>query len=367
MYPNEVARPIVWEPVIIAEAFLVSGAGMLALASIGLLSGRMKRAVPVLLVAGFSFFLVLLLAPLADLWRPERAARIMTAPHIMPAPLHPGVSLIALYGGVFWPIMFLLSLVLMLLYFSYYMHVKSEAGRGVARVFYRILSLGVKDEVRYRSLGPLMKAVAVVVLLLAIVWSLYPAILLRSQTSIFLWSKWDLLPLTGLASTFAAAAAVAVLVYTLATGGRVHEGEASQLLMLNGGAAIALAGLLLLQVAVWNISLGGSDMFQAFSPVIPLMHAVAAIMTLSFILSLASLRWPVAGMAASIATLAGVLVNYWNIIVNGQLAARNGLSVLEPHLPEGWLAATIAPIAAGVVVLIILSYIFPLNVDKIRG
>jgi predicted membrane protein len=73
LYPNEFADPLVWLPTLFAYSLLISGADLLILALAAYLFGRLKRAIPLLLVLGLAFFAVVLLGPLADLRNPDRA------------------------------------------------------------------------------------------------------------------------------------------------------------------------------------------------------------------------------------------------------------------------------------------------------
>jgi len=72
-YFNEFAQSIIWEPVAFSYALLISGADLLLLAALALLSGYLRRAIPMFLILGLSFFSVILLGPLADLALPHRA------------------------------------------------------------------------------------------------------------------------------------------------------------------------------------------------------------------------------------------------------------------------------------------------------
>lgn len=362
-FPNEFANPIVWDPVVFAYALLISGADLLILASLSFLSKRLTKAIPLLLVTGVAFFSVVLLGPLADIRQPQRATLLFTNPHLFAVPGSPGISLIALYG-ILWLVTFALGVSFLLLYFSYPMYLRAQEG-GRLKPIYSLLSLGVKDEATYKKLQPILKVNAAVLLVPALMWGIYPSVLLLLQTWLFVWRSWVLLPVIFFVDTFVASTAAALLIYFLYRFRRMEKEVLNPLLTIHAMACISVAGLLSLQLMIWGLWLEGRPVLAAFDVVLPLIYAVMAAMVLSFLLALLSTRRPQFTFLVSLVALAGVLMNKWNTIVNGQLVSRTGLVVLELHLPANWVLTTMAPIAAAVALLIALSWIFPLEVKGV--
>jgi predicted membrane protein len=362
VYPNELAEPVLWLPVMFAYAFLISGADLLMLASIGFITGKIKRAIPLLTLLGMSFFSVILLGPLADLRQPQRAGLILTNLHIFPSDKYPGVSTISLYGGVLWITTFIVGLLFMLLYFSYPMYIKASRN-GTLRPLYNLLSFGIRSEDTYQKLSPLLKVIAGVLFIFATLWGLYPSILLTSQTWLFIWRNWPILPVIYFADTFVTSTAAAILVYFLWKFDKMDKEYVNPLLKIHFTGCLAVAGLLILQVSIWGWWLGGSDFYSSFNIVIPLVIAVIFLMIISAIISTFSLRWSQLSILVSIVALIGVLINKWNIMINGQLVSRTGLGVLELTLPHGWFLNMISPISLAVVIFILITWLFPLEVE----
>ncbi len=354
---------MIWDPVVFAYALVISGADLLVLAALAYLSNRLTKAIPLFLVIGISFFSPVLLGPLADLKQPQRAPLLFVIPNITPTPTHPGFSLIALYG-ILWVATFALGLAFLLIYFSFSMHVKSKDG-GKLKPLFSILSLGVKDENTYRRLNPILKVIAAVLLVPALMWGIYPSILLLLQTWIFIWRSWALLPAIFFAEAFVTSTAATLFVYFMIRFGSFEENVLTPLLKIHGVACLSVSGLLALQLMMWNLWFDGSVVYESFGLVLPLIYVVIASMILSSFLALVSTRLHMLSIMVSIVALFGVLINKWNTIVNGQLASRTGLAVLDLHLPPNWLLTTMSPITAAIAIFVVLSWIFPLEVSKI--
>ena len=348
-YFNEFAEPIVWLPVAFAYALLISGTDLLILASLGILTGRLKNAIPTFLVLGLSFFAVVLLGPLAEIEQPSRASSIMTNPHVVSSSIYPGISLMALYGGILWPITFILALILTVLYFTYPVYKKGG--------FFSFLSFGVKTKESYLRLQNVMKVLAIILLPFASLWAIYPGIMFLSQTWLFAWRNWNLIPPMFFAETFVTATASVLLLQYFA---KIKDETRQPLLLIHAGGAIALAGLISLQIFIWGLWFENPNL----NAVIPLMIAAGIIFLVTFLLSLASTRMESLTPLVGVIALIGVVINKWNLVINGQLVSRTGMAVLEPHLPPNWLIETISPIAAAVLLLVILSFIYPLEVRE---
>jgi predicted membrane protein len=140
-YPNEVAEPLLWHPVLFAHTLLVSGANLLKLAALAYLTGSPRKAIPLMTMLGIRFFADVLAGPLADLRSPHKAYLIFTSPHITPSPTNPGISLVA-FQTFAWLIALILSIVFALLTFSYYAHQASLTSTGIGKRYTRPSRLG---------------------------------------------------------------------------------------------------------------------------------------------------------------------------------------------------------------------------------
>ncbi|MEM3613749.1 MAG: hypothetical protein QW158_02460 [Nitrososphaerales archaeon] len=363
LFPNELAEPILWHPVIFAYALVISGADLIILASLAYISRRMMKAIPLLLVLGVSFFSAALLGPLADLRQPSRASLIYSLAHLFPTATNPGFSFIALYANL-WLLLLILSIAFLLIYQSYPMHLKSLEG-GRLKSLYKVFSLGVSDEERYRRLASLITVIAILTIIPAVLWGVYPSVLLVFQTWIFLWRSWVILPMIFFADTFVASTAAALLVYFIIKLGKLDQEVVSPLLKIHSAGCVSVTGLLGVQLLLWNQWFEESALYSAFNVVVPIIYFVIATLLLSFLLALASLKVPRLSIIVSIVALVGVVMNKWNTLVNGQLISRTGMGLFDLHLPTDWLLTTISPIAAAILIFVILSSLFPLEVREV--
>lgn len=362
-YPNEAAAPIVWDPVVFAYTFLISGADMIILASLAYITKRLTRAIPMLLVLGISFFATVLFGPLADLRSPHKAALIFSHPHIAPTAENPSISFLALQSTL-WIVGMVLSVAFVLLYFSYHMRIKANGG-GRLSMLYKLLSLGIRDEASYNRLQPILKTLAILNILPMTFWAIYPASLMVSQTWVFLWRNWATLVFAYYADTFVVATAISILVHFVMKAGRVDPEVINPLLKVHAAGSISVASITALQLAIWWFWFGYSPVNQSLSVVTPFMYLTIVLLSTSFLLSVVSMRFPVASIFVSLVAFSGTIVNKWNIVINGQLVPATGLGVLELHLPPNWLMLTMSPISLGVFIFLVLSSIFPLEVTKL--
>ncbi|MEM1570909.1 MAG: hypothetical protein QXS00_04785 [Pyrobaculum sp.] len=357
LYPNEFAEPLVWLPVLFSYSLLISGADLLLLAFIAYLFNKLKRTVPVLLVVGLAFYTVVLLGPLADLRNPDRAPLLFSHAQVIPTEAHPGVSLIALQGVVMWPLGFILAALFTLLYFAPANYQRYLATRNPLR---KVLSIGIKQH--SLALKAFLKILAVVALVPMAFWAIYPASLFATQTSLFIWLNWHTLVPMYFADTFVVATAVAILAIWL-YGVKKSQNELSSLLYIHGVAALSVIALLLLQMAIWNTSYGGSPFMSAASHIMEWFVPVIALYAITFGLSLAASRFLPLSLVVPFTGLVAAIVNKWNVIVRAQYALRSGLAFLEPGeevlVHEVPIMASI--VAAGIFLAIILSILFPLE------
>jgi predicted membrane protein len=363
LYPNEFAQPLVWLPTLFTYSLLISGAGLLILALAAYLLGRLKRATPLLLTLGLALFTVVLLGPLADLRNPDRAPLLFSHAQITPTETHPGVSLIALMGGVMWPLAWVLAALFTLLYFSYSMHVKYMATRNP---LYKVLSLGVSTPERYKALKPLLKVLAALALIPLALWAVYPATLFVMQTNLFIWQNWTLLPAIFFANTFVTATAAAILAAWIIGRRKLQQLEAPSLIAIHGAASIAVAALLLIQIWLWLNKFDGSPFYTALAPVVEWSYVAIGLFLLSFALSLTASKYLAVSLVIPFTGFAAAVFNKWNIIVRAQAGMRSGLTFLEPgteHFVHE-IPVMVAIIAAGVFLAIVLASIFPLEVKN---
>jgi len=361
LYPNEFADPLVWLPTLFAYSLLISGADLLILALAAYLFGRLKRAIPLLLTLGLAFFTVVLLGPLADLRNPDRAPLLFSHAQISPTEAHPGTSLIALMGGVMWPLGWILAALFTLLYFSYSMYVKYLSTRNP---LYRILSLGVSTPERYKALRPLLKVLAALSLIPLAFWAIYPATLFVMQTNLFIWRNWTLLPAMYFADTFVTATAAAILAAWIVGRSKLQQLEVPSLLVIHGAGSVAVAALLLIQIWLWENQFGGSPFYAALTPIVEWAYVAVGLFLLTFAISLVASRYLAASLITPFTGLAATIFNKWNVIIRAQAGMKSGLTFLEPNaeylVHEIPMMAAI--VAAGVFLAIVLTSIFPLEV-----
>jgi predicted membrane protein len=358
LYPNEFAQPLVWLPALFTYSLLISGAGLLTLALAAYLFGRLKRATPLLLTLGLALFTVVLLGPLADLRNPDRAFLLFSHAHITPTEAHPGVSLIALMGGVVWPLAWVLAALFTLLYFSYPMHVKYMATRNP---LYKVLSLGVSTPERYKALKPLLKVLAALALIPLALWAVYPATLFVMQTNLFIWQNWTLLPAIFFANTFVSATAAAILAAWIIGRGKLQQLEAPSLITIHSAASTAVAALLLIQIWLWLNKFGGSPFYTALAPVVDWSYIAIGLFLLTFALSLIASKHLAVSLVIPFTGFAAAVFNKWNITMRAQAGMRSGLTFLEPgteHFAHE-IPVMVAIIAAGIFLAIVLASIFP--------
>ena len=360
-FPNEAAEPLLWHPVLFAYTLLVSGADLLILAALAYLSGSLRRAIPLMTMLGIAFFAVVLAGPLADLRSPQRAYFIFANPHIVPTSTNPGISLIA-FQSIAWLIALTLSALFALFTFSYYSHQASLSSTGFKRSLYRFFSLGVTTAEKYGTLEKIAKVIAVLMLPFLVLWGIYPSSMFLMQTWNPAWRSWALLPVTYFADTFVVATALFMLVYFFWRYRALEREVVVPVLKIHAAGSISVAALTALQMAVWWF--WSPSTAEMVTPITPLMYVVITLLMLSFSLSFIAIRYHAAILAVSLVAMAGTFTNKWNIIVSAQLISKTGLAFLEAELEASWILETISPVALGVVVFVILSLLFPLEVSE---
>ncbi|MDW8063809.1 MAG: hypothetical protein RMI43_06530 [Candidatus Caldarchaeum sp.] len=360
-YPNEAAAPLLWHPVLFAYTLLISGADLLILASLAYLSNSLRKAVPLMTMLGIGFFSVVLLGPLADLGSPHRAYLLFLNPHLTSSSANPGISLIAIQG-ILWAVGLVLATAFALLTFSYYSYQASLSMSGFRQKFFRVFSLNITSTAKYRVVEKIAKGLAVAMLLPMTMWGMYPASMLLTQTWNPVWRSWTLLPVVYFADTFVVATAIFILAYYFWRWRKIETDVLVPVLKIHAAGSISVAALTALQMVIWF--LWSPSMAQTVETLTPFMYGVMVLLMLSFFVSLASIRYPSLSVAVSFIALAGTFANKWNILINAQLISKTGLAVLEADLHGLWVLETVSPIAAGVAVFLILSVVFPLEVQE---
>ncbi len=337
VYFNET---LVWKPVAFAYSFLISGADLFILAAIAYFTRRMTDWIPIFLITGLSFFSVVLLGPLADSLEPHRAWRVMLTPHIFSSMKYPGISVMALYGGVLWPITSILGALATLIYMS---------NKNPKYSFLKA------DEAKYEKLSSYLKIIFIALITFSLMWSIYPSTLLVNQTWIWSWRNWGMLPALFFIETFITATASAIII------GNIFKKKHDKLLLfIHSLAAFALAFLLIIQMVFWSFQVRGTN-YTAIYSLYPLFALACLIFIITATLSIKAMNTYKGLTFIGIAALTGVIINKWNVIINGQLISRTGIGKVDLHLHGWWFFETLAPIAMGVLVFLFLSSIYPLR------
>lgn len=337
VYFNET---LVWQPVAFAYSFLISGADLFLLAAIAYYTKRMTEWIPIFLITGLSFFSVVLLGPLADAIEPHRAWRVMLTPHLFSSSKYPGMSVMALYGGVFWIITFALATLATFLYMS---------DKNPKYKFLRA------DESKYKKFESYLKIVFILLIPFALMWSIYPSTLFVTQTWQWSWRHWGLLPAILFSETFVTATASAIIV------GKIFKRKKENLLLhIHSAAAIVLCVLILIQILFWSIQIRGT-MFTAIYSLYPLLFIAFLIFATTATLSILATNRENLLLLVGILALAGVAINKWNMIINGQVVSRTGMGTVDFHLHGWWFFEALSPIAMAVLVFIFLSSIYSLR------
>lgn len=362
-YPNNFADPVVWMPVVFAYSLMISGSALLFIAYLAYLLGVMKRLISLMLVVGFSMFLVILLGPLADLRAPDNAWRMLLGPRIMPSDTNPGFSLIAFQGAIAWPLATLISIAFILLYFSYPMHLKyAETGNPL----YKILSLGVSDERKYVALEKPLKILAFLGSITLITWLVYPTTLFM-QTSNFVWVNSMALPFIFFSEEILMDVGIIVLAIWILKAFKPEFNIVKPFTAIIAVVSVAAIISLLIQVGTWYFMFGGSPYYIAFTHLYSFISIALILYLIAFASSILSIRYISLSIIASLAGILGVIVSRWNFIVKAQEVSVTGLGVVEAHIPLIEYALIAGIFSIGLFVIIVLGSVFPVGFELKRG
>ena len=353
----------IWQPIMVSYAILISGAALLIIGLLGYLFNRYNKYTPYALVSGASMFFSVMLGPLGDMLEPSRVGQFLTNPHILPSPDHPGVSTIAIYGGLLWPLGVILTIIFGLLYFSYSWHVMAERG-GKLATLYKILSLGVSTKEKYEKLSGITKVVGIILLIVLIPWLFYPGILFVSQTNTFAWSVWELLPVINAAENIVLAFSVLLFVLFLHKYDRLVAEDVEDAVKSIVLASLALIVLYGLQEFAWFLRYGGSVEYVTLGVVLSGMYVVEVLLVILIILGAINLKNPSLSIITGLLGILTIGYAKWNTVINGQMTSKLGLGILELELHGNWLLAFLAPISFAILLYIILTWIVPLEVAE---
>ena len=333
----------IWQPIMVAYSILISGAVLLIFAAYHVLFGRYKKYVPLTLLIGASMFFSVMLGPLGDMLQPSRVWQFLTNPHIFPSSEHPGVSLIAIYGGLLWPIGVILTIIFGLLYFRAY-------------------SVGEESEEKFESTMKIAKIFGILLIVFLIPWLFYPGLLFVVQTSTFIWANWHLLPIINLAENFVLAWSIVLFAHYVHKWGNVDEDVVKTFLELVIVSAFSLFILLVLQEALWSYRFGGSPFYETISGVVANMHVIEALLIVFLLVAIVSRKYPQMSVIIGLAGIIIVILEKWNVVIVGQTTSKLGLGLLELSLHGNWFLAFLAPISFAFLIYLILTWFFPVEV-----
>ncbi len=329
IYFNET---LVWQPVAFSYSFLILGADFFLIAAVAYFTRRIVEWIPACLITGLSFFSVLLLGPLADVTLPHRAWRVILNAHISSSHLYPGISVMALYGGVFWIITLFLG--------------------GITTFLY----------LRKKSRESLLLKVLFVILIpFALVWCIYPSTLFVTETWVWSWRSWYLLPAMFFVETFISATATLILISRI-----FNKRLDNFLLFKHSVAAFVMVYLILMQLAFWSLQVRATD-FKAIYSLYRLFIVAIVIFLITGSLAKKAASTGKGLTFIGVLALIGVAINKWNIIINGQLISRTGMGTIELNLHSWWILETLSPIALAVLIFTILSTLYPLRGEIHEG
>lgn len=362
-YPNNFAEPIIWMPVVFAYSLMISGSILLFIAYLAYILNIMRKLMSLMLIVGLSMFLVILIGPLADLRAPDNAWKMIVGPRILPSDANPGFSLIAFQGAIAWPLAALISIVFVLLYFSYPLHLRYvETGNPV----YRILSLGVSDERKYAALEKPLKILAFIGSLALLTWLVYPATLFM-QTFNFVWANSMALPFIFFAEEILMDIGIIVLGIWILKAFKPEFNAVKPFIAIIAIVSAASIVSLLIQVGTWYFKFGGSPYYTAFTHLYSFISLALILYLIAFASSIISTRYISLSIIASLAGILGVIVSRWNFVVKAQEVSVTGLGVVEAHIPLIEYALIAGIFSIGIFLIIVLGSVFPVGFEFKRG
>ncbi|MDM7274894.1 MAG: hypothetical protein P3X22_002055 [Thermoprotei archaeon] len=362
-YPNNFAEPIIWMPVVFAYSLMISGSILLFIAYLAYILNIMRKLMSLMLIVGLSMFLVILIGPLADLRAPDNAWKMIVGPRILPSDANPGFSLIAFQGAIAWPLAALISIVFVLLYFSYPLHLRYvETGNPV----YRILSLGVSDERKYAALEKPLKILAFIGSLALLTWLVYPATLFM-QTFNFVWANSMALPFIFFAEEILMDIGIIVLGIWILKAFKPEFNAVKPFIAIIAIVSAASIVSLLIQVGTWYFKFGGSPYYTAFTHLYSFISLALILYLIAFASSIISTRYISLSIIASLAGILGVMVSRWNFVVKAQEVSVTGLGVVEAHIPLIEYALIAGIFSIGIFLIIVLGSVFPVGFEFKRG
>ncbi|MFN7106103.1 MAG: NrfD/PsrC family molybdoenzyme membrane anchor subunit [Pyrobaculum sp.] len=363
-YPNNFAEPVLWTPLPFVYVLIVSGPALLFMVYLSYLTGRLRELLSLRLVVGLAMFLVILIGPLADSRAPDNTWKAVVGPRLLPSDANPGFSLMAIQGIFFWVLGAAVSILFTLLYFSYPMYLKY---RQTKNPIYKIFSLGVSNEGRYRALEKVLKFLAFVGILIMLSWLAYPATLFM-QTYNFIWQNTMSLPIMFVIEKFVADTAVVILIALLVRYLLPKlEVELKPILAIVAIASAATIVVLLIQMGIWLVRFVGSPYYPAFTHLYGFLGVVLALYFIALVTSIASFRVISLSVIAALAGLLAYFLNKWTFMIKAQEVAMTGLGVMEVALPLKVYLEIISVFALGIFLTMLFISLFPIDFKPRRG
>ncbi|MFN3804668.1 MAG: NrfD/PsrC family molybdoenzyme membrane anchor subunit [Pyrobaculum sp.] len=362
-HPNNFAEPVLWTPLPFVYVLIVSGPALLFTVYLSYLTGRLRELLSLRLVVGLAMFLVILLGPLADSKAPDNTWRAVVGPRLLPSDATPGFSLMAIQGIFFWILGAAISILFTLLYFSYPMYVKYIQTKNP---IYRIFSLGISSEGRYRALEKVLKFLAILGVLIMLSWLAYPATLFM-QMSNFIWQNTMTLPLMFVIEKFVADTAVVILIALLVGYLLRRKEELKPLLAIVAIASAATIVTLFIQIGIWHLRFEGSPYYMAFTHLYGFLGVVIALYFITLVTSIASFRISSLSVIAALTGLLAYFLNKWTFMIKAQEVAITGLGVMEVALPLKVYLEIISVFALGLFLTMLFISLFPIDFEPKRG
>jgi Ni/Fe-hydrogenase subunit HybB-like protein len=370
VYPNETVIP--WTVLVVVYPYLTGlVAGAFTVSSLYHVFGmqRFKPVAHLALLTSLCCMVVVPLPLLLHLGHPERALNAMITPHT--------TSAFAIFG---YAASFYVLLLMLENWFVFRPHIVRQAqrGKGVLRLFYRVLSLGSNDlsEKAMRYDHKWIFALAVIGIPAAHGLHGYVGFVFGSLKSREWWSS-DLMPAIFLFSAIISGTALLIVIYVISC--RLRKVPVD--LPCLKGMAYSLWGFMMFTLLLEGVEFAslvyrgreGTEMILEFVkgplivPFVILQFGIGSVIPL---LVLTFMIWRgiggrtlIAGVFASAClVLLSVLMMRWNVVIGGQEIAKTGRGLLA-YTPtflgrEGLLAAA-GVITAPFILLVIMARLFP--------
>ncbi len=371
VFPNE--RELQWSVLIVLYPYLTGlVAGAFILASLV----RVFNAKPVAptyrlaLLTALAFLICSPIPLVSHLGHPERAWQIMATPHLS--------SAMAIFGFVY--LWYLMVVLLLEIWFDFRADIvaKSESTRGIVKLLYNVLTLGIKDvspkALRFDDRAG--RFLTIIGIPSAVLLHGYVGFIFGSLKSNPWWSS-VLMPVIFLMSAIVSGIALVMLVFIVTT---KYRKQVQNVLCLDAIARYLMFALIfdltlelldivhrLYEAGEWveilSLLSSGYLYWTVFGAQLFLGGIVPLVM-----IAMTRLVWPHPSVRGAIYTAAssfvlfGVLAMRWNVVIGGQLFSKSlqGLTTYRLELVgyEG-IAGTLFLLALPLIVLFVLVKILP--------